>query len=61
MNRAKQNPAVLALLFIIGVGSLVRFSHNVRAVDVVGLSGGGAAIGVALFSLIFARIAKNKA
>ena len=61
MERSKPNLAVLAMLFIIGVSSLVHFSNNVRMVDVVGLSGGGAACGAALFGFIFTLIAKNKA
>ena len=63
MGRAKGFFAVLALLVVIGVGSLVRFSQNlfqasesVRSVDVVGLSGGGAACGAALFGIIFAVV-----
>ena len=64
----RPNLALMALLFTLGVGSLYRFSQNllhashaVRLVDVVGLSGGGAACGAALFGIIFAVIAKNKA
>jgi hypothetical protein len=67
MERSKPNLAVLAMVFIIGVGSLLRFSQNlfhasqdVRLVDVVGLSGGGAACGAALFGFIFA-LARNRA
>ncbi len=68
MERSKPNLAVLALLFVIGVGSLFRFSQNlfhvsqnVRVVDVVGLSGGGAACGAAMFGFIFALRARIKA
>ena len=61
MKRSKPNLAVLALLFIIGVGTLFHFSQNVRIVDLVGLSGGGAACGAAMFGLIFALMARNKA
>ena len=68
MERSKPNLAVLALLFFIGVGSLFHFSQNlfhfsqnVRIVDVVGLSGGGAACGAAMFGIIFALVARNKA
>ncbi len=61
MERSKPNLAVLALLFFIGVSSLLRFSQNVRIVDVVGLSGGGAACGAAMFGFIFAFMARNKA
>jgi hypothetical protein len=67
MERPKPNPAVLALLFIIGVGSLFRFSQNlfhfsqnVRTGDVVGLSGGGAAVGAAIFGLIFVLMTRKK-
>jgi hypothetical protein len=46
------NPIPFVLLLIVGVGNLVRFSQNVRAVEAVGLSGGGFAIGLAVFGLI---------
>lgn len=65
---SKPNLAVLALIFFIGVSSLFRFSQNlfhfsqnVRIVDVVGLSGGGAACGAAMVGFIFALMARNKA
>jgi hypothetical protein len=68
MERSRPNLAVMALLFFIGVSSLFRFSQNlfhfsqnVRIVDVVGLSGGGAACGAAMFGFIFALRARNKA
>jgi hypothetical protein len=68
MERSKPNPAVLVLLFVFGVGSLFRFgdnlfrfSQNVRIVDVVGLSGGGAACGAAMFGFILAVMTRNKA
>ena len=68
MERSRPNLAVLAMLLFIGVSSLIRFSHNlfhfsqnVRTVDVVGLSGGGAACGAALFGFIFALRTRNKA
>ncbi len=67
MERSKPNLAVLALLSFIGVSSLFHFSqnpfhlsHNVRIVDVVGLSGGGAACGAALFGFVFALVARIK-
>jgi hypothetical protein len=66
MERPKPNFAVLALLFVLGVSTLFRFSQNmfhfsqhVRIVDVVGLSGGGAACGAALFGFIYALLAKK--
>jgi hypothetical protein len=68
MERSKPNLAVMALIFILGIGSLVRFSQNlfhfsqnVRLVDVVGISGGGAACGAAIFGFVFALMARNKA
>ena len=53
---SKPNFPVLVLPVLLGVGSIVRFSSDVRPVQVVGISGGGAACGVALFSFIFAAI-----
>jgi hypothetical protein len=68
VERSKPNLALMALLFLIGVSSLVRFSQNlfqisqnVRVVDVVGLSGGGAACGAAMFGFIFALMSRNRA
>ena len=67
MKRSRPNLAIFAMLLVIGVGSLSRFSQNlfhfsqnVRVVDVVGLSGGGAAIGAAVFGLIFTLKVRNK-
>ena len=61
MEDSRPNPLVMAMVFLIGAGSLFRFSENlfhfsqnVRIVDVVGLSGGGAACGAAMFGSIFA-------
>ena len=68
MQRSRPNLAVMVMIFFIGVTSLIRFSHNlfhfssnVRMVDVVGVSGCGAACGAALFGFIFALTARNKA
>jgi hypothetical protein len=61
MNRSKPNPAILALLFIIGVSTLIHFSQNERIVDAVGLSGGGAACGAAICGFISAFMTRNKA
>jgi hypothetical protein len=41
------------LLFTIGAAALSRFSHDVRSVAVVGLSGAGCAIGVGFALLVF--------
>ena len=55
MERMKPiNPVPFVLLFVIGVGNLVRYSTGFRAVDVVGLSGGGFAIGIAVCALAMA-------
>ena len=68
MERLRPNLALPLILFIIGIGSLVRYSQNlyhfaqnVRTVDVVGISGGGAACGAALFGFIFALRARKQA
>jgi hypothetical protein len=68
MGRSKARLGVLVPLLVIGVGSLIRFSQNlfhfsqnVRTVDVVGLSGGGVALGAALFGFITALMARSKA
>ena len=68
MERSKPNLVVLALLLLIGVSNLFHFSQNlyhfsqnVRIIDVVGLSGGGAACGAAMFGFIFALMTRNKA
>jgi hypothetical protein len=60
MERPKRNLVIMALLFFIGVMSLFHFSQDVRIVDVVGLSGGGAACGAAMFGIIFALRTRNK-
>jgi hypothetical protein len=67
MDRSRGIFAVLALLFVTGVGSLVRFSdnlfhasENVRSVDIFGLSGGGAACGAAIFGVIFILVSGRR-
>lgn len=67
MGRSKGFFAVLALLFVIGVSGLVRSSQNlfhasenVRSVDIVGLSGGGAACGAAIFGIIFVLVGGSR-
>ncbi len=61
MERSKPNLPVLAMLVMIGLGAIVRFSHDVRIVQVVGLSGGGAACGAALVGFIWAFKTRVKA
>jgi hypothetical protein len=67
VGRSKGIFAVLAMLFFIGVSSLVHFSQalfhispDVRIVHVVGLSGGGAACGAAIFGVIFLVVAGGR-
>ena len=67
MGRPHGYFAILALLLVIGVGNLARFSQNlfsasenVRTVDLVGLSGGGAACGAALFGAILTIVGRRR-
>ncbi len=67
MERSRPNLLVMAMLFLIGVSTLLRFSQNlfhfaqnVRTVDVVGISGGGAACGAAMFGFIYSLMARAK-
>ena len=48
------NPVPFVLLLVIGIGNLVRYSTGLRTVDVVGISGGGFAIGIAVCALAMA-------
>jgi hypothetical protein len=48
------------LLFVLGVSSLIRFSQDVRSVDVVGLSGSGFALGVGFALLVLGLTGRIK-
>ncbi len=61
MKRSRPDLAVLAMLVVVGVGAIARFSQDVRSVQVVGLSGGGAACGAALVGFIWALKTRGKA
>ena len=61
MERSKPNLAVLAMMVLVGVGAIVRFSLDVRIVQVVGISGGGAACGAALVGFVWAFKTRVKA
>ena len=61
MERSKPNLAVLAIMVLVGVGAIVRFSLDVRIVQVVGISGGGAACGAALVGFVWAFKTRAKA
>ena len=52
MERRRLLPLAV-LLFIVGAAALSRFSHDVRSVAFVGLSGAGCAIGVGFALLVF--------
>ena len=59
MERKRLFP-LAALLFVIGTAALSRFSHDVRNVVAVGLSGGGFAMGVGFAFLIFGLAGRPK-
>jgi hypothetical protein len=60
MERRRVMP-LAALLFVIGAATLSRFSHDVRTVVAVGLSGGGFAIGVGFALLMLGARGRLKA
>ena len=60
MERSKRILPMTAVLFVVGAGGLSRFSQGVRAVDVVGLSGAGCAIGVGAILLLLALSGRLK-
>jgi len=53
MERPRRLFPLAAVLFMIGAASLSRFLPHVRAVDAVGLSGSGFALGVGFALLVF--------
>jgi len=57
-KRSRRLLPMVALLFLIGGGSISRSSQSVRTVDAVRLSGGGAAIGVGFILLVLALSGK---
>jgi hypothetical protein len=59
MERRRLLPLAV-LLFVIGTATLSRFSHEVRNVVAVGLSGGGFAIGVGFALLVFGAAGRLK-
>ena len=60
MERLRRLLPLTGLLFILGVSGLFRFSHNVRSVDVVGLSGSGFALGVGFALLVLGLAGRIK-
>ena len=51
MQSRKRLLPLAGLLFFLGLSGLFRFSHGVRSVDAVGLSGSGFSLGVG-FALV---------
>jgi hypothetical protein len=60
VERSRRIWPMVGLLFILGAGSLSRYSHNVRSIDVVGLSGAGFAIGVGFAFLVMSLTGRLK-
>jgi hypothetical protein len=61
MEHSGPNVAVMAALLIVGVGALTHFATaNIPTIDIVGISGGGAACGAALFGLIYKMATRKK-
>jgi hypothetical protein len=60
MNRSRRLWPQAGLLFVFGALALSKFSHGVRSVDVVGLSGAGGAIGVGFVLLVLSLTGKIK-
>ncbi|MBI3449853.1 MAG: hypothetical protein HY049_13175 [Acidobacteria bacterium] len=52
MERTRRVMPQVAILVIIGVSGLVRFSQDVRSVNAVGLSGSGFSLGVGFALLV---------
>jgi hypothetical protein len=53
MKPTRQLFPLAGLLFVIGFAGLSRFAGHVRALDAVGISGGGFALGVGFTLLMF--------
>ena len=60
MDQRRRVLPVVALLFTIGAATLSRFSHDVRGVVAVGLSGAGFSIGVGFAFLMLGLAGRLK-
>ena len=60
MESSRRFLPLVSVLFIVGMVGLLRFSQNVRSVDVVGLSGSGFALGVGFVLLVLGFAGKIK-
>jgi uncharacterized BrkB/YihY/UPF0761 family membrane protein len=54
------NAVPFVIVLVVGFGTLTKFAPNVRAVDAVGLSGAGCALGVGLFGVVMAIATRRK-
>jgi len=54
------NPWPFSIMFFVGLMTLTRFADHVRAVDAVGLSGSGFAMGFGLVGFIVAFRARGR-
>lgn len=54
MEQVRRILPVVGVLYIIGVSGLLRFSQDVKSVQVVGLAGSGFALGVGFAFLVLA-------
>lgn len=60
MESSRRFLPLVSLLFVVGIVGLLRFSTDVRSVDVVGLSGSGFALGVGFVLLVLGFAGKIK-
>jgi len=59
-SRSRRIVPMIGILFTLGAVSLSRFSHDVRSVAVVGLSGAGFALGVGFAFLVMSMTGRLK-
>ena len=64
MGQLKPNLAMMAILLMIGVATLTHFigmiGSEVRSVVIIGIAGGGAACGAAVFGVAWAIATRKK-
>jgi hypothetical protein len=59
-QRNRPNAVAFAVPFFIGLMTLTRFSEHVRPVDVLALSGSGAAIGIGIAGFVLSFKLRRK-
>ena len=57
---SRMNPVPFVVVLVVGFATLTKFAPNVRAVDAVGLSGAGCALGVGVFGVVMAVAARRR-